>query len=81
MLFLMRARVAAVVTVRDALELTDGNLARHLQKLEAAEFVVTRSVLRGLRFEAQVAITPDGGEALASYASVVRRMLDIIDES
>jgi DNA-binding MarR family transcriptional regulator len=79
MAFLFRARVAAVVTVRDALGLTDGNLAGHLQKLEAQGYVKTGRVLRGVRFEVQATITPKGSDALLDYVGSLRILLDQID--
>lgn len=77
--FLVRTRVAAVVTIRDALGLTDGNLAGHLRKLEASGYVQTRRVLRALRFEVQASITPRGSDAVVSYAAALRQMLEAIE--
>lgn len=79
MAFLFRARVAAVVTVRDALGLTDGNLAGHLQKLETEGYVKTGRVLRGVRFELQASITTEGSTALLHYVGTLRNMLDQIE--
>ena len=81
MVFLMKSRVAAVTTVRDALRLTDGNLAGHLQRLEEAGYVLSTRRLRALRFEVQTTITPKGSAALLDYVRTLRELTSAVDHS
>ncbi|MBI2077120.1 MAG: transcriptional regulator [Euryarchaeota archaeon] len=75
MSFLMRSRVTAVTRLRDALGLTDGNLAGHLGRLETAGYVSVGRTLTALRFESKVAITPTGSVAFAEYLRGLRALL------
>jgi len=81
MVFLVNSRVAAVTTVRDALGLTDGNLAGHLQRLETEGYVTSRRALRRLRFEVEVAITAEGNAALVEYVRALRSMIAPVEEA
>ena len=76
MAYLWKARVTGFVRLRDALGLTDGNLAGHLQRLETAGYVSSRRTLRGLHFEVEVAITPAGRSAMADYIVSLRRLVE-----
>ncbi|GAB4055541.1 transcriptional regulator [Catellatospora paridis] len=65
--------------LRDALELTAGNLSRHLAVLEEAGLVRTEKGYHGRRARTWVAITPQGVAALdaelAALQELVRRRL------
>lgn len=76
MALLFRHRDVAFTHVRDALGLTDGNLAAHAQRLEDAGFVEARRVLAGGRFEVRHRITADGSQAFRDYLAELRRFLD-----
>lgn len=78
---LFRNRKLAVTTVRDELGMTDGNLASHLLKLEAAGYVKQGRVLVGLGFELQVKITEAGSVAFRGYLAGLRRYLEGLPEA
>jgi DNA-binding MarR family transcriptional regulator len=65
--------------LRRVLELTDGNLGRHLQVLTEAGLVRTDKVLAGGRARTWVLITPAGRRALAHELAAMRRILDRLD--
>ncbi|MCG3133100.1 MAG: hypothetical protein HMLKMBBP_00193 [Planctomycetes bacterium] len=58
---------AAFTDLRDALGLTDGNLAVHGRRLEEAGYVVQAKRFRGEARKTEFSITPKGRAALASY--------------
>jgi DNA-binding MarR family transcriptional regulator len=72
---LHRNREAPAVALRDALGLTDGNLASHAQRLEAAGYVQTRRVLTTRGFEVRMRITPEGSRAFRAYVEALRVLL------
>lgn len=76
MALLFRHRDVAFTRVRDALGLTDGNLAAHARRLEEAGYVETRRVLAGRHFEVRHRITPEGSQAFRDYLAELRRFLD-----
>ncbi|MGQ0536924.1 MAG: transcriptional regulator [Methanobacteriota archaeon] len=73
---LHKNREASFTGLRDGLGLTDGNLASHVARLEAAGYVVSGRVLAGLHFEVRYRITPEGSEAFRRYLEALRRLLD-----
>lgn len=73
---LYRNRELAVTTIRDALAMTDGNLASHLSRLEAAGYVKTGRVLAALTFEVHAKITDAGSDAYRRYLAALRSFLD-----
>jgi DNA-binding MarR family transcriptional regulator len=78
---LFKNRELAVATIRQQLQLTDGNLASHLTKLVAADYVKTGHVLAGLSFELRAKITPRGSEAFRTYLRALRRLLEEVPEA
>jgi DNA-binding MarR family transcriptional regulator len=76
MALLCRHRDVSFTAVRDALGLTDGNLATHARRLEEAGYLQARRVLSGGRFEVRHRITPAGSQAFADYLAELRRFLD-----
>lgn len=61
--------------VRDSLELTDGNLSRHIQVLETAGFLKIRKGFSGKRPRTWVSITSDGRNALEAEISALREIV------
>ena len=49
------------------LNLTRGNLSRHMEKLEAAAYVIVEKSFKGKLPNTSYKITPKGAEALAQY--------------
>lgn len=76
---LHRNREARFTQLRDALGLTDGNLASHAAKLEEAGYVKQRRVLTPHGFELRYRITPDGVAAFLEYVAELRSVLDEAD--
>lgn len=66
--------------LRNTLDLTDGNLARHLSVLERAGFVTRRrSDANGGRTRTWMDITPAGRAALAAEIAALRRLIAHLD--
>lgn len=61
--------------LRQLLELSDGNLNRHLSVLAEAGFVGSRRVAAGRRARTWVSITPAGREALRAELAELRRIV------
>lgn len=80
MTVLYRNRELAVTTLRNALDLTDGNLASHLSKLEEVGYVKTGRVLVGVSFEVHAKITDTGSVAFKTYLATLRSFLEAADE-
>jgi DNA-binding MarR family transcriptional regulator len=67
-------------SLRDGLQLTDGNLASHAQRLEQSGYVEARRVLVGVSFEVVYRITPHGSEAFRAYLEQLRSLLQQMEE-
>ena len=62
--------------LRDTLDLTAGNLSRHLAVLEEASLVSIEKGYAGRRPRTWVRITPEGRAALDAELRVLRQLLD-----
>lgn len=80
---LAEARRADFSFLRDTLELTDGNLSRHLQVLESAGLVAIEKVFEGRRPRTWISATDDGREAfddeIAALEALVKRVSAVTD--
>ena len=65
--------------LRESLELTDGNLSRHLQVLEDAGYLEIKKGFEGKRPKTRVAITPIGREALEEEMKALRELVAGLD--
>lgn len=65
--------------LRDRLELTDGNLSRHLGVLEDAGYVAIEKGYDGKRPKTWVAATKTGTAALDAEVAALRRLLGEIE--
>ncbi|HUR68695.1 MAG TPA: transcriptional regulator [Candidatus Thermoplasmatota archaeon] len=72
---LFRNREASFTRLRDALDLTDGNLGSHAAALEKAGYIDSRRVLSGLSFEVRYRITPAGSAAFVDYTQELQALL------
>lgn len=72
---LQRNREASFTGLRDALELTDGNLASHAAALEKAGYLTIRRALVGTSFEVRYRITPEGDAAFRAYVDALLGLL------
>jgi len=61
--------------LRDMLEVTDGNLATHLRKLEDAGYIAVEKTFVGRRPRTYIALTPQGRRAFAEYVQALREIL------
>lgn len=65
--------------LRETLQLTDGNLSRHLQVLEEAGCVVIKKVFEGRRPRTWVKATKRGREAFARELDALRALVQSHD--
>lgn len=62
--------------LRDALGLTDGNLASHIRRLESNGWVATRNALASGGFQVRIRMTPKGDAAFQDYLRWLQGFLD-----
>lgn len=74
MAFLMGARQSDFVELKKALELTDGNLAVQLRKLEEHAHVRIEKGYLGRRTRMTVTITPEGDAAMTAYLAQLKTL-------
>jgi len=72
---LREARRVEFRFLRATLDLTDGNLSRHLQVLEEAGYVMVEKGYEGRRPRTWVRITASGRRALAAELDALRELL------
>lgn len=61
--------------LRDLLDLSDGNLSTHLQRLEEVGYVKVEKGFVGRRPKTWVWVTPQGRAAFAAYVDALERIL------
>lgn len=61
--------------LRDLLELTDGNLSIHLQRLEEAGYVEVEKAFVGRRPRTWIWIAPEGREAFAAHVDALEAII------
>jgi DNA-binding MarR family transcriptional regulator len=61
--------------LRDLLELTDGNLSVHLQKLEEAGYVGIEKTFEGRRPKTWLRATPEGHEAFSEHVDALEAIV------
>ncbi|MBC7773900.1 MAG: transcriptional regulator [Phycisphaerae bacterium] len=62
-------------TLKELLDLTDGNLASHMKPLEAAEYVEYRKQFVGRRPQTTYAVTAAGKAAFKAHLDALEAML------
>jgi DNA-binding MarR family transcriptional regulator len=67
--------------LRDSLELTDGNLSRHLRTLEEAGYVEVHKGYEGRRPRTWVKLTRSGARALEAELTALRQLVSRFEES
>lgn len=65
--------------LREVLEVTDGNLARHLEVLENAGLIRTNKRSSGKRPRTWISITPAGRRAYQAEVEVLKAIVDGVD--
>jgi DNA-binding MarR family transcriptional regulator len=64
------------VTLREMLELTDGNLGAHLLKLEEAGYVAVEKAFVARKPQTSAKLTPKGRQAFESYVAALKGILE-----
>ncbi len=73
---LLAATTAAeFATLRDALDVSDSVLSKHLAALESANYISTRRELRNSRLRVWVSLTPTGRRAYVGHVQAVQQIL------
>ena len=73
---LYKHRDVAARSVKTSLGLTDGNLASHAARLEAAGLMRSRRALMPTGFEVRYSITPEGSQHFREQLRALRRFLE-----
>lgn len=64
-------------TLREFLNVTDGNLATHIRKLEQEEFVEVKKSFIDNKPNTRYSMTPAGKEAFNEYLNVMEQIIKI----
>lgn len=67
--------------LKQTLEVTDGNLGRHLETLQAAGLVTLERSQDGGRPRSWIKVTRKGRAALRSEIAALRELLDLVGEA
>jgi DNA-binding MarR family transcriptional regulator len=67
---------AEFATLRDALDVSDSVLSKHLRTLEQAGYLALRKTTIGGRMRTWARLTPDGHRAFAGHVAELRRLAD-----
>ena len=78
---LREARRADFAYLRDALELTDGNLSQHLRVLEEGGYIEIAKIFEGKKPRTWVSATKAGRTAFASEVAALRALLRHVDKT
>ena len=76
MAVLTEADEAEFTFLKEQLDLTDGNLNRHLQVLEEAGYIARRRVSRSGRNKTWMRATPEGRKALSGHLATLQLLID-----
>jgi DNA-binding MarR family transcriptional regulator len=72
---LAAATAAEFTTLRDALNVSDSVLSKHLTALETAGYITTRRELRNSRQRVWVSLTPAGRRAYAGHVQALQQIM------
>jgi DNA-binding MarR family transcriptional regulator len=75
MAYLSTAEATDFVSLRKALDLSDGNLSTHVAKLEEAGYVRTKKSFAGKKPQTAVVLTESGRRAYAAYLDQLKHLL------
>lgn len=67
---------ADFVFLRDLLELTDGNLSVHLQRLEEAGYVAVEKTFEDRRPKTWIWVTKEGRDAFAAHVDALEELVE-----
>ena len=77
---LAAATAAEFATLRDALDVSDSVLSKHLTALESADYITTRRELRNSRQRVWVSLTPTGRRAYAGHVQALQQIM-MVDQA
>jgi len=66
---------AEFATLRDALEVSDSVLSKHLTALESVDYITTRRELRDSRRRVWVSLTPTGRRAYVGHVQALQQIV------
>ena len=72
---------AEFAVLRDALEVSDSVLSKHVSALAAAGYVRSRKGVREGRRTTWVTLTGAGRSALAAHVAALRQLIDVVDRA
>jgi DNA-binding MarR family transcriptional regulator len=70
---------AEFATLRDALEVSDSVLSKHVSALVDAGYVRSRKGVREGRRTTWIGLTRPGRKALRAHVAALRRLIDVVD--
>jgi DNA-binding MarR family transcriptional regulator len=70
---------AEFATLRDALEVSDSVLSKHLSALADAGYVRSRKGVRAGRRTTWIALTSPGRKALREHVAALRQLIDMVE--
>ena len=70
---------AEFATLRDALEVSDSVLSKHVSVLAEAHYVTSRKGTRAGKRTTWIKLTPNGRKAVATHVAALRRLIDGVD--
>ena len=77
---LTEARRIDFVSLRELLDVTDGNLSRHLTTLENAGYITTEKTFEGRRPRTWITATPAGRKALKAEIAALREIVGAAEQ-
>jgi DNA-binding MarR family transcriptional regulator len=75
MIMLTAVSEAEFATVRDALEVSDSVLSKHLAALEGVDYVKRRKGVHRGRRTTWISLTPDGRKALSAHVAALQNLI------
>lgn len=72
---------AEFATLRDALEVSDSVLSKHVSALAAPGYVASRKGVHAGRRTTWVSVTTAGRKALAAHVAALRALIDAVEEA
>ena len=70
---------AEFATIRDALDVSDSVLSKHLAALEEVDYVKRRKGVHRGRRTTWISLTPRGRKALSAHVAALRALIDGVD--
>ncbi|MFO7573536.1 MAG: transcriptional regulator [Bacteroidales bacterium] len=72
---LMVSEEVDFISLRETLDVTDGNLASHLRALEDAGYLLSEKRFLGRKPNTRYIITPEGADSFRSHISALEELL------